>query len=53
MEGSKNCLDWQLKGNEWETTVRKGMDPQQHDDGQRSENPFSVQAGKRLTESLD
>jgi hypothetical protein len=33
--------------------VRKGMDPQQHDVGRRSENPFSFRAGKALTESLD
>jgi hypothetical protein len=46
-------LEWQLKGNKREMTVRKAMDPQQHDDTRRSENPFSFRTNKALTEALD
>jgi hypothetical protein len=35
-----------------EMTVRKAMDPQQHDDTRRS-NPFSFRTNKALTEALD
>jgi hypothetical protein len=37
-EGSRNLepLRWQLKGNRRKMTVRKAMDPQQHDDERRS-----------------
>jgi hypothetical protein len=33
--------------------VRKGMDPQQHDDAQRSDDPFSFPTNKTTNEALD
>jgi hypothetical protein len=43
----------QLKGNEREIKVRKGMDPQQHDNVQLSVDPFSFRTDKTSTDAQD
>jgi hypothetical protein len=45
-------LTW-FKGNKREMKVRKGMDPQQHDDARRSMDPLSFRTNQILTEASD
>jgi hypothetical protein len=43
----------QLKGNEREIKIRKGMDPQQHDNVQLFVDPFSFRTDNTATDAQD